>query len=274
MTDLREGEWRFIPEQARSGPMQMALEEAAAETAAAGGPRTVRVFRWKPSTLSLGYRQAAETVDWDYCRQEGIAVTRRQTGGGGIYHDQDADISYSIVAPESAVPGDLLESYELLCEPLFDALDRLGIDASFAGTSQRELYDPACFLREINPAHDVVVDGAKLSGNAQYRQRDAVIQHGSLLYDHATDNHLGVFAEPETAPARFRDRVTTVREQVDVGRSDAVEALEAALTEWANATVGEWTDAELDRARDIADEKYSSDAWTRDRVDALTSAEF
>ncbi|WP_436936054.1 lipoate--protein ligase family protein [Halovenus marina] len=273
MTDLHDGEWRFIPEQARSGPMQMALEEAAAETAAAGGPRTVRVFQWEPSTLSLGYRQAAETVDWEYCRQEGIDVTRRQTGGGGIYHDHDGDISYSIVAPESAVPGDLLESYELLCGPLFDALDRMGIDASFAGESQRGLYEPACFLREINPAHDVVVDGAKISGNAQYRQRDAVIQHGSLLYAHAADRHLGVFADPETAPDRFRDCVTTVREQANIDREEAVEALETTLGEWADATVGEWTAAELDRAREIAEEKYESDAWTRERTDPLDGSD-
>jgi lipoate-protein ligase A len=253
--------------------MQMALEEAAAETAAAGGPRTVRVFQWEPSTLSLGYRQVPDTVDWEYCRREGIDVTRRQTGGGGIYHDHEGDISYSIVAPEADVPGDLMDSYELLCAPLFDALDQMGVDASFASDSHCGLYEPACFLREINPAHDVVVDGAKLSGNAQYRQRDAVIQHGSLLYADATAHHLGVFRESETAPDRFRDRVTTVREQAGIDRSEAVDTLEAALTEWADATVGKWTAAELDRAREIAAEKYDSDAWTRDRVDALTSAD-
>jgi lipoate-protein ligase A len=231
------------------------------------------VFRWKPSTLSLGYRQAADTVDWEYCRREDIAVTRRQTGGGGIYHDHDGDISYSIVAPESAVPGDLLESYELLCAPLFAALDRMGVDAAFASDSHRGLYDPACFLREINPAHDVVVDGAKISGNAQYRQRDAVIQHGSVLYAHATDRHLGVFADPETAPARYRDRVTTIREQASGDREAAVEAFETALGEWADATVGEWTAAELERAREIAEKKYESDAWTRERTDPLVGSD-
>ncbi|MFT4945531.1 MAG: lipoate-protein ligase A, partial [Halovenus sp.] len=38
MSDLADGEWRLIREEARSGPMQMALDEVAAETAATGGP--------------------------------------------------------------------------------------------------------------------------------------------------------------------------------------------------------------------------------------------
>ncbi len=43
--DTTTGEWRLIREEAWPGPMQMALDETAAETAAAGGPRTVRVYQ-------------------------------------------------------------------------------------------------------------------------------------------------------------------------------------------------------------------------------------
>jgi len=153
---LADREWRLIPEEARSGPMQMALEEVAAETAVAGGPRTVRAFRWNPSTLSLGYRQEPETVDWEYCDDEGIDVTRRQTGGGGIYHDHDADVSYSVIAPATELPGDLMETYALLCEPVLEAFDRMGVDAAFADAEQPAIHDPCCYLRAINPAHDIV----------------------------------------------------------------------------------------------------------------------
>ena len=132
MTALGDRDWRLIREEARSGPMNMALDEIAAETVADGGPRTLRVYRWDPSTLSLGYHQEPETIDWAYCEREGITVTRRPTGGGAIYHDNFGDISYSIVAPAAELPGDLLDSYALLCEPLFDALERLGVDAAYA----------------------------------------------------------------------------------------------------------------------------------------------
>jgi len=271
MTDLADREWRLISEQARPGAMQMALEEVAAETAAGGGPRTVRVYRWEPSTFSLGYRQDPETVDWQYCEDAGIDVTRRPTGGGGIYHDSYGDISYSIVAPESELPGELLSCYELLCTPIFGGFERMGIDAAFADEEQPSIYEPACYLRSIHPAHDIVAGGRKISGNAQYRQRDAVIQHGSLSYDFAIDHHLGVFDGHDITPEQFRERVTTIREQSGIDRQAAVDALEGALADWAGAVQGEWTQSELDRAAEIAEQKYESDDWNRKRTDPLSA---
>ncbi|WP_435180165.1 lipoate--protein ligase family protein [Halorussus sp. AFM4] len=284
---LSDREWRLVREESHRGPLNMALDEVAAETAAAGGPRTVRVYRWDPGTLSLGYRQDPDTVAWDYCEREGVTVTRRPTGGGGIYHDRYGDISYSVVAPADELPGDLMDTYELLCEPVFDAFERLGVDARFADEKRPAIHQPACYLRELHPAHDVVAGGSpddastgdgegprKISGNAQYRRKDAVIQHGSLKFDLDAERHLATFADPETTPAEFRERVTTITEQgrgadgrADVSREEAVEAVEEALREWADADEGGWTDDELARAEERAAAKYERDAWVRDRED-------
>ena len=273
MTTATDRSWRLIREEAWDGPVNMALDEVAAATAAAGGPRTVRLYRWEPSTLSLGYRQAPETVDWEFCEREGITVTRRPTGGGGIYHDSYGDISYSIVAPADELPGDLMESYELLCEPIFDGFERLGVEATFASESQPEIHEPACYLRELHPAHDVVVPepgGArKLSGNAQYRRKDAIIQHGSITFETCPERHLGTFADPGTTPGEFEGRVTSIREHVDVTRAEAVEAFETSLAEWSGAEEGSWTDDELEAARERAEEKFASVEWNRERVDPL-----
>jgi lipoate-protein ligase A len=260
---LADREWRLIREEARDGPMQMALDEIAAETAAAGGPRTVRVYRWEPSTLSLGYHQDPETVDWDHCEREGVTVTRRQTGGGGIYHDAHGDVSYSIVAPKDELPGDLMESYHLLCAPILDAFARLGVDADYVSESVPEIWHPACYLRELHPAHDVVAGGKKVSGNAQYRRHDAVVQHGSLTYAVKAAAHLDVFAGHDVTVEEFESRVGGIAEFADVTREEAVAAVESALADWADATVGEWTDDELARARDRAAEKYAADDWVR-----------
>ncbi len=273
MTDLADRRWRLIPEESRDGPVQMALDEVAAETAVAEGVRTVRVYRWSPSTLSLGYRQAPETVDWEWCADEGVSVTRRQTGGGGIYHDEFGDVSYSIVAPAAELPGDLMDSYALLCEPILTAFDRMGVDADFAAEEHPAIYDPACYLRGIHPAHDVLAGGKKVAGNAQYRQRDAVIQHGSLSYAVDAEAHLGAFADPGVTPERFRERVTGIREESGIDRETAVEVLESTLGEWADAEVGSWSADELDRARDLAAEKYAADEWVRDREAPRAGAE-
>lgn len=258
-------EWRLLPEETRPGPMQMALDAVAAETAGSGGPATARVYRWEPGTLSLGYRQRADTVDWEYCDREGIETTRRPTGGGGIYHDPRGDISYSIALPRAETPGDLRETYARLCAPLLDALDRLGVTAAFAEEARSSLYEPACYLRDVDPAHDVVAGGRKLSGNAMSRRADAVVQHGSLSYALDAERHLGVFADPGATPAEFEARVTSVREESGESRAAVVAALEAALGEWAGAEAGEWTDAELARARELVAERFGDDGWIRRR---------
>ena len=262
---LADREWRLIREEAREGPLQMALDEVAAETAADGGPRTVRVYRWEPGTLSVGYGQDPDTVDWAACADRGVSVTRRQTGGGGIYHDAHGDVSYSIVAPRSELPGDLLDAYHLLCAPVLDALDDLGIDADYASESVPAVWPPACYLRALHPAHDIVADGRKLSGNAQYRRRESVVQHGSLTYAVRAATHLDVFAGHDVTPERFRERVVGVDELVDASREEAVAALEASLSSWADAHEGSWTAGELDRAREKVEEKYAAEEWVRRR---------
>jgi lipoate-protein ligase A len=108
-------EWRLIRERARPGPLNMALDEVATETAADEAVRTAKVYSLGPSTLSLGYHQDPDTIDWDFYKREGVTVTRRPTGGGAIYHDAIGDIPYSIVAPADELPSDLMDTYELLC---------------------------------------------------------------------------------------------------------------------------------------------------------------
>ncbi|QAU12815.1 lipoate--protein ligase family protein [Halorubrum sp. BOL3-1] len=278
-------DWRLIREEARPGPLQMALDEVAAETAAAGGPATLRTYRWEPSCLTLGRHQEPETVDWGFCEREGIDVTRRQTGGGGIYHDARGDVAYSIAVPAETVPGELLDCYHLLCDPVLDAFDRLGVDADYVDEPVAELYRPACYLRELHPAHDVVAGGGgaggdgtgiggrrKIAGNAQYRKREAVIQHGSLSFAVDAARHLDVFADSPVTPETFRERVVGIGELVGVDRADAVATVEAALTDWASATPeatvetdDSWTDAELERAAELVEEKYRDEEWIRTR---------
>jgi lipoate-protein ligase A len=273
MDELAEQEWRLIREQGRSGPMQMALDEVAAETAAEGGPRTVRVYRWSPGTLSLGYHQDPGTVDRAYCDREGIDVTRRETGGGGIYHDVVGDISYSIAAPAAELPGDLMECYRRLLDPVLRAFEWLDVPAGLAESERDPLYEPSCYLRGVNPAHDVVVPAEhdptgterKLAGNAQHRGKDAVLQHGSVTFSTRPERHLAVFSDPGVDAEAFGERVTAVDEHTAATRKTAVRAFERSLSEWADAYDGSWSEAELERARDLAASKYGADAWVRGR---------
>ncbi|MFD1688291.1 biotin/lipoate A/B protein ligase family protein, partial [Halolamina salifodinae] len=98
-----------------------------------------------------------------------------------------------------------------------------------------------------------------------YRRKEAVIQHGSITYDSRPEDHLAVFADSGVTVEEFEERVAGITDIVEVSREEAVDAFETALQEWADAEEGEWTDAELERAEEIADQKYRNDAWIRER---------
>ncbi|PSQ44282.1 lipase [Halobacteriales archaeon QS_9_68_42] len=279
-------DWRLIPEETLDGAASMALDEVAAETVAAGGPATARLYRWMPSTLSLGYGNDADIVDWEFCEKRNITVTRRPTGGGVIYHDTAGDVAYSIIAPADEYPGDVTESYRQLLDPILDAFESFGVDVAYADADREAVWSPACYLRELDPAHDLVgPDGRKIAGNAQYRTRDAIVQHGSLSFDVGAETHLGCFEDPPVTPKAFTDRVCGAVEfqeydeavesgfgtlgGYDLLRSRLVTELEESLASWAGAEEGEWTDAEADRAHEITDAKYRADAWVRERTDPL-----
>jgi lipoate-protein ligase A len=144
---------------------------------------------------------------------------------------------------------------------------------AFVDDEYPAVYQPACYLRALHPAHDVVgPDGRKIAGNAQYRQRDAVVQHGSLTFSTTPERHCGCFTgDPD--PAAFSERVGGIDEYADCSRSDAVDGLRQALVEWVETEHGGtirdegWTDGERTRARARAEEKFATAAWTRDRTD-------
>ena len=277
-------DWRLITEELLDGPMAMALDEVAAETVAAGGPATVRLYRWFPSTVTLGYNNDADIVDWEYCEDWGVSVTRRPTGGGAIYHDTSGDVAYSIIAPAEEFPSDVTECYREFLQPVLDAFEAAGVDVGFADEPKPGLWDSLCYLLPLDPAHDLVApDGRKIAGNAQYRTRDAIVQHGSLTFEANTDQHLGCFEEPPVTLEEFEARVCGLHELVslddvvetglgafggyDIQRSKFVSRLEDALADWAGAEEGEWTDEELERGRALVDRKYGNDEWVRDRND-------
>ncbi len=138
----------------------------------------------------------------------------------------------------------------------------MGVDASFADDERSAVHQPACYLRQLHPAHDIVgPDGRNSAGTrstAEGRRHPARRPSVSLR----PDRHCGCFtADPDSE--RFTERVGAIDEYADIDRADAVETLRSTLAEWVDATEGSWTDDELARAREHAKEKFDADEWIR-----------
>ena len=111
----------------------MGLDEAILESVAAGScPPTLRFYGWTPSAISLGYFQGIhEEVDTQACREKGVDIVRRITGGGAVFHD--TEVTYSIVIPEGhrLAPDSITDSYAILCAGIVEGLAILGVGSEF-----------------------------------------------------------------------------------------------------------------------------------------------
>jgi lipoate-protein ligase A len=172
--------WRLLFSDPASGPENMALDEALMTRACATGEWVFRVYSWSAPTLSFGRHQAARVAyDPALIAQARLAVVRRPTGGRTVLHDRE--VTYSVTAPIKD-GGDLRESYQRINRLLVGGLRSLGVAVEIAETSRapRPDFSP-CF--ETPSPGELTVDGRKLAGSAQWRERGALLQHGSILVD-------------------------------------------------------------------------------------------
>lgn len=247
--------FRYLPLEMHSAALNMALDEACMEAVARGdAPPTIRLYRWKPSAVSIGNFQClADEIDENAVAASGIAVVRRLTGGGAVFHDEEGEITYSIIAPEALFPRGVGASYEVLCEALIDALSELGVSAAF------------------RPINDLTVDGKKVSGNAQTRRGGVLLQHGTILFT-VDPARMFTFLTPDKAKLSDKPYITSVRAAVTClaehgvkDRSDVERALRDAFQKRHPGSEGEWSEAERARAEELVSEKYGNDEWNRMR---------
>lgn len=169
-------DWRVLVDGALPGAANMARDHALA-AGLLPGTATVRFYRWKPATLSLGRNEPFTAGYREFLRaRPGIGVVRRPTGGRAVLHD--GELTYSVVLPARGCGGPR-QVYRRVNEGLVEGLRRLEVDAGPA--SGRALPPDAgpCFLE---PAEgEVTICGRKVVGSAQVRIGQAVLQHGSVL---------------------------------------------------------------------------------------------
>ncbi len=185
--------WRLLRSGAADGAANMALDRALLdemESALAAGaePRPVlRLYGWAPAAVSTGRHQQLERAcDLEACREAGVDVVQRPTGGRGVLHENE--VTYTVIAPAlGPFEGTgVTAALSVIAGALVTGLRGLGVAVDAARgappTSPKERKG-ACF--SSTSRQEVVVDGRKLCGSAQFRGRRAFLQHGSLplLFD-------------------------------------------------------------------------------------------
>jgi lipoate-protein ligase A len=175
------GRWRLLLAPPRSGAENMARDTALQARAAETSETVFSVYSWTRPTLSFGRNQPATGVyDLERIQAAALDVVRRPTGGRAILHNRE--VTYSVTAPlDDAEP--LREAYSRINRILLDGLARLGIVAGLATPSGRASAPSVRPCFETPGEGELVADGGKLVGSAQWRDGGALLQHGSILLE-------------------------------------------------------------------------------------------
>jgi len=246
--------WRIMKLEVHDAYLNMGTDQAIMESVEAGkSAPTIRFYKWMPSAVSIGrFQSMQEEVDIEKCKELGVSYIRRVTGGGAVYHSNSGEITYSVIAPVSIISKDIRESYRIICGWVIDGLSKLGINASFA------------------PINDIVVDGKKISGNAQTRSKGIILQHGTILYDLDIKTMFTVLRVSEEKISdklikSVEDRVTCARNYADISLEGLYEKLLEGFTVGKEFGFNSCTEDEMKRADTLAKSVYSSDSWNFDR---------
>lgn len=127
----------------------------------------VLLFYINSGAIIIGRNQnTIEEIAPDAVEERGIQVVRRISGGGAVYHDS-GNLNFSVMTPQVA---DRFNRYDHFTRPVIEVLRDLGVPAELGGRN------------------DILVEGRKISGNAQFASTNRMFSHGTLLFDSNLDD--------------------------------------------------------------------------------------
>lgn len=253
-TGWRDHEWQLIHDVARPAVMQLALDQVLAEEVSAGRRApTLRVWEWNTPAVVIGsFQSLRNEVDLVNAEKYGVQIVRRISGGGAMFMEAGAVITYSLYAPTDLVQGmSFAESYAFLDDWAIVALRSLGIEAFY------------------QPLNDIASTAGKIGGAAQKRLAGGVLlHHVTMSYEMDGERmtqvlRIGRERLSDKGIASAVKHVDPLRSQTALSRAEITARLEDTFTGLYGATAGAVTASEHERAVQLVIEKFDTDAWLR-----------
>lgn len=193
-----------------------------------------------------------EEINHQALLNDEIAVYRRISGGGAVYHDK-GNINLAFVTDHHPKK---FGNFAYFTQPIIKSLSRFDIDAQHAHHNTIE------------------VGGKKISGNAQFTTTKRILSHGTLLYDsdlaflhHTLDSDFKPVSSKSVASVRREvGNINDFLEAPMVLEPFLEKLLDGILTEFPMAEPYTLSEAEWEKIYQLADEKYRSWEWTFGRT--------
>lgn len=243
---------RYIESPYNDAYTNMALEEYVFE----GLPKTDEYFMlWQnKNAIVVGkYQNAIEEINTDYVRDNDITLVRRMSGGGAMYQDL-GNLNFTFVVDQNA---SRTLDFSIFIQPVVRALAKMGVTA------------------EQSSRNDIVIDGKKFSGNAQYNKNSRTMHHGTLLFSSKLDMvGKSLNPKPDKIESKgiksVRSRVTNITEYLTtpIGMEDFKCILRQEMFDANQLIDYQLTDADQAAVDTLAKEKYSTWDWNWGRSPA------
>jgi lipoate---protein ligase len=120
----------------------------------------------EPSIIIGKNQNTAEEINHQYINDNGIHIVRRLSGGGAVYHDL-GNLNFSFIRKDD---GESFHNFKKFTEPVIEALAKMGVNAELSGRN------------------DILAEGRKISGNAQFSTKGRMFSHGTLLFNSQIDD--------------------------------------------------------------------------------------
>jgi lipoate-protein ligase A len=243
----------LIPPMTLPPVLHVALDEVLSKEVAAGRrPPLLRIWDWDSSVVVIGsFQSVRNEIDSEAAAKYHISVVRRVSGGGAMFMEPGNCITYSMVVPPSLVEGmSFIQSYAFLDAWVVEALAKVGVNARYV------------------PINDIASDKGKIGGAAQKRfVAGAVLHHATMAYDIDAEKMMQVIriGREKISDKGIRSavkRVDPMRSQTGMSRAAIIDSLMTSFRGGHRVRESRYTEAELDAARQLADTKFLSDAWT------------
>ncbi|MDA7950421.1 MAG: lipoate--protein ligase family protein [Pirellulaceae bacterium] len=251
---------RLLIDHPQDGAWNMAVDESILHFASEKKLATLRFYQWKKPTVSLGYFQKSDDLN-DFQMLSDVDLVRRMTGGGAIVHHHE--LTYSFVTPiTDRLHHNNYALYQKFHQGLIEVLNQWDILAHLydnphsdeKGLSKAEPKRAEPFLCfERRSEGDLIIGQKKVTGSAQRRHKNAILQHGSILL--------------ETSP--LTKHLTAINE-LQPNHVEQEKLLSLFLQKLSDSLGGEFqqgelTEKEIDLAHQIKKERYDNPSWTYKR---------
>lgn len=205
----------------------------------------------QPSIIIGKNQNTIEEINTKYVEDNGIKVVRRLSGGGAVYHDK-GNLNFSFITKDD---GDSFHNFKKFTEPVIKALEKLGVKAELSGRN------------------DIMADGRKISGNAQFATRGRIFSHGTLLFDSEIEHVVSALnVKKEKIESKgiksIRSRVANISELMD--QKMTTEEFRKILLSYifdTNGDVPEYklTEKDWEKIHEISRDRYQKWEWNYGR---------